>query len=129
MPKLLSIDDEVEFTNLMQNYFGPRGYEVFVANQGDSGLVIAKREKPDVCLIDLKMPGLHGDDVLREILLDQPDAKCIMITASEGEGKTRAKLMKMGAFTTFDKPVTSLKDLEEKVRQALASRMNGEKNG
>lgn len=117
--KLLSIDDEVEFTNLIENYFGVRGYQVFVANQGDKGLQIFMEETPDVCLIDLKMPGMHGDEVLREILRHRPQTKCIMITASEGEGKTRAKLLEMGAYTCFDKPITSLRDLEKKINEAL----------
>ena len=119
MPSILTIDDEAEFTGLIQNYFGARGYEVFIANHGDVGLRIAKEKKPDVCLIDLKMPGMHGDEVLKEILLDQPDSKCIMITASEGEGKSRAHLIEMGAYTCFDKPLTSLKDLEKKIKEAL----------
>lgn len=122
MTKLLTIDDEVEFTNLIQNFFGARGFQVLAANDGSAGLDTARREKPEVCLIDLKMPGLHGDEVLREILLDNPKAKCIMITASEGEGKTRQKLIEMGAYTCFDKPLTSLKDLEAKIKEALASR-------
>ncbi len=121
MPKLLTIDDEVEFTDLIKNYFGPRGYEVYTANEGDEGLAMAKKEKPDICLIDLKMPGLHGDEVLREILLDRPQAKCIMITASEGEGKTRSKLIDMGAYTCFDKPITSLRELERKIEEAMNS--------
>ncbi len=119
MPSILTIDDEAEFTNLIQNYFGTRGYEVFSANQGDIGLKVAKEKKPDVCLIDLKMPGMHGDEVLKEILLDQPNSKCIMITASEGEGKSRAHLIEMGAYGCFDKPLTSLKDLEKKIKEAL----------
>lgn len=121
MKKLLSIDDEVEFTGMMQNYFGARGYQVFVANQGDAGLIIFKKERPDVCLIDLKMPGMHGDEVLREILLLEPNTKCIMITASEGEGKTRAHLLEMGAYCCFDKPISSLRDLEKKINEALVS--------
>ena len=121
MSKILTIDDEVEFTNLIQDYFGPRGYEVLVANAGDTGLKIAKENKPDVCLIDLKMPGIHGDEVMKEILLMYPGTKCIMITASEGEGKTRQHLMDIGAYTCFDKPITSLKDLEKTVKEALAA--------
>lgn len=121
MVKLLTIDDEVEFTGLINNFFGARGFQVLMANDGEAGLKLARAEKPQVCLIDLKMPGLHGDEVLREILLDNPKAKCIMITASEGEGKTRAKLIEMGAYTCFDKPLTSLKDLEAKIKEALAS--------
>lgn len=119
--KILAIDDEQEFTNLIMNYFNPRGYQVFVAHEGSGGLRIAKKEKPDVCLIDLKMPGLHGDEVMREILLDNPKTKCIMITASEGEGKTRANLLEMGAYSCFDKPITSLRDLEKKVKEALSA--------
>ena len=63
MPSILTIDDETEFTTLIQGYFGARGFEVFTANQGDEGLKIAREKKPDVCLIDLKMPGIHGDEV------------------------------------------------------------------
>ena len=121
MTKLLSIDDEAEFTTLIQSYFGPRGFEVFVANDGVAGLALAKKENPDICLIDLKMPGLHGDEVLKEILLYKPKAKCIMITASEGQGKTREKLIAMGAYTCFDKPITSLRTLEAKIKEALIS--------
>lgn len=119
MTKILTIDDETEFTTLIQSYFEPRGYQVLVANDGDKGLALAKKENPEICLIDLKMPGLHGDEVLREILLHKPDAKCIMITASEGEGKSREKMMAMGAYACFDKPITSLRTLEDKIKEAL----------
>ncbi len=121
MKKLLTIDDEAEFTGLIQNYFGPRGFEVFVANRGEAGLEIFKRERPGVCLLDVKMPGMHGDEVLREILLTEPGTKCIMITASEGEGKTRTHLIQMGAYTCFDKPLSSLRDLEKTINEALLS--------
>ena len=119
MTKLLTIDDEMEFTTLIQSYFSVRGFEVLTANQGDAGLRLAIQEKPDVCLIDLKMPGMHGDEVLKEILIHRPQTKCIMITASEGEGKTRARLFELGAYSCFDKPLTSLKDLEKKIKEAL----------
>ncbi len=121
MPNLLAIDDEVEFTNLIQGYFGVRGYEVRVANSGDMGLKLAKEVQPDVCMIDLKMPGKHGDEVMKEIIAMYPKTKCIMITASEGEGKTRQYLLDSGAFTCFDKPITSLRDLEDTVKKALLS--------
>ena len=121
MPKILTIDDEVEFTNLIQGYLGARGFEVFVANNGATGLKIAREKNPDLCLIDLKMPGIHGDEVMKEILSMNPKIKCIMITASEGEGKTRETLLQMGAYTCFDKPITSLRLLEDTVRKALAS--------
>ncbi len=119
MTKLLTIDDEAEFTAMIESYFGPRGYRVFVAQDGDSGLAMALETKPDVCLIDLKMPGKHGDEILTILKKEYPKIQCIMITASEGEGKTRARLLELGAYACFDKPLTSLKDLEQKIKEAL----------
>jgi CheY-like chemotaxis protein len=91
------------------------------AGNGAEGLALAKKTKPDLCLIDLKMPGMHGDEVLKEILVMYPGTKCIMITASEGYGKARTRLLEMGAFCCFDKPLTSLRDLEKKIEEAIAS--------
>lgn len=121
MPQLLTIDDETEFTELIRSYFGARGFDVIVSNNGEHGLKLALESKPDICLIDLKMPGMHGDEVLKEIMAKIPKTKCIMITASEGEGKTRHHLMELGAYTCFDKPLSSLKDLEKKVKEAIAN--------
>ena len=121
MPKLLTIDDEKEFTAMIESYFAPRGYTVLVAYDGTRGLELARAERPDVCLIDLKMPGKHGDEILKELKSEQPKIQCIMITASEGEGKTRAHLLELGAFACFDKPLTSLKDLEDAIQKALAA--------
>ena len=120
MIRLLTIDDEVEFTAMIQNYFGPRGFEVFAANNGSAGLALALECKPDICLIDLKMPGKHGDEVLQEIKKSLPKTQCIMITASEGEGKTRQHLLDMGAFACFDKPLSSIRELHNKITEALA---------
>lgn len=120
MVKLLTIDDEVEFTDMITNYFSPRGYQVFIANNGEKGIQVAKQERPDVCLIDLKMPGKHGDEVLKEVMANKPNTKCIMITASEGEGKKRAQLIELGAYACFDKPLTSIRSLEDKIKEALS---------
>ena len=121
MATLVVIDDEREFTAFIDGYFSARGYKVFIANDSAKGLEMVWTHKPEVCLLDLKMPGLHGDELLKEILAKQPQTKCIMITASEGEGKTREKLLSLGASACFDKPITSLRDLEAKVKEALAS--------
>jgi len=119
MTKILTVDDEVEFTALIEGYFAARGYTVFSAADGQKGMAIFLTERPQVCLIDLKMPGMHGDEMLKEIMRIEPRTKCIMITASEGEGRTRANLMDLGAYACFDKPLTSLKDLEQKIKEAV----------
>ena len=120
MPKLLTIDDEKEFTVFIRSYFEPRGYEVFTAQEGDTGIRIAVEQQPDIALIDLKMPGKHGDVVMQEVFRVSPKTQAIMITASEGFGKTRERLLSSGAFACFDKPLSSLKDLELKIKEAMA---------
>lgn len=119
MLKILAIDDENGFTSLVDQYFTPRGYEVLSANRADVALSLIKDKNPDVILIDLKMPGLDGDMAIKQILKDNPNAKIIMITAFQDEGKTRAKVMGMGAFAYFEKPIPSMKELELTIRAAV----------
>jgi CheY-like chemotaxis protein len=71
-----------------------------------------------VVLVDLKMPGLDGDDVLSLIKSMSPSPKVIFITAYDDGGKTKARLLSMGAYACLDKPIPSLKDLEEMVNKA-----------
>jgi len=117
--RLLTIDDEREFTSFIKSYFEVRGFHVYEAQTGDKGLEIANAEKPDIVLCDLKMPGKHGDEILIELLSILPTTKVIMITASEGYGKTRERLIELGAFACFDKPLSSVKVLEDKIKEAL----------
>jgi len=120
-PHLLTIDDEVEFVSLIKDYFEPRGYTVYTAVRGVNGIEIVREKKPDIVLIDLKMPGIDGDEALALIKKVQPEAKVIFITAYDDGGKTKARLLKMGAYAYFDKPLSSLKDLEEAINRATAN--------
>jgi two-component system response regulator (stage 0 sporulation protein F) len=119
MPKILAIDDEVGFTQMITNYFKPRGFEIFTATRGQTGLEIAKKELPDIILIDLKMPGLDGDEVIEELKQISPRTKTIMITAFQDDGKTKARVLQNGAYAYFEKPVSSLRELESTIRKAL----------
>ena len=120
-PKLVAIDDEVEFIDMIKNYFEPRGYDISVAVRGTKGIELVKEKKPDVVLMDLKMPGIDGDEVLTLLKSMDPAPKIIFITAYDDGGKTKARLLNMGAFAYVDKPVASLKDLEELVKKAANS--------
>ena len=117
-PKIVAIDDEVEFIGMLKDYFEPRGYEIDVAIRGARGIELVKEKRPDVVLMDLKMPGIDGDEVLKLLQSMMPAPKVIFITAYDDGGKTKARLLKMGAFAYFDKPVSSLKDLEETINRA-----------
>jgi len=117
-PRLVAIDDEVEFIDMLQNYFGLRGYELDVAIRGAKGIEIIKEKKPDVVMMDLKMPGIDGDEVLRTLKSMKPAPKVIFITAYDDGGKTKARLLNMGAYACLDKPISSLRDLEEIINKA-----------
>jgi len=120
-PRIVAIDDEPEFIDMIQNYFGLRGYEIDVAIRGTRGIEIVKEKKPDVVLMDLKMPGIDGDEVLKLLKSMEPPPKVIFITAYDDGGKTKARLLKMGAYACLDKPISSLKDLEETVNKAMST--------
>ena len=119
-PKIVAVDDEVEFIGMLQDYFLPRGYDLDVAVRGAKGIEIIKEKKPKVVLMDLKMPGIDGDEVLKLIKSMDPSPKVIFITAYDDGGKTKARLLKMGAYACLDKPIASLKDLEETIKKAAA---------
>lgn len=120
-PRIVAIDDEPEFIDMLQNYFGLRGYEIDVAIRGARGIEIVKEKKPDVVLMDLKMPGIDGDEVLRLLKSMEPSPKVVFITAYDDGGKTKARLLKMGAYACLDKPISSLRDLEETVNKAMST--------
>jgi len=120
-PRLVAIDDETEFINMLQNYFEPRGYDITVAIRGAKGIELIKEKKPDVVLMDLKMPGIDGDEVLSLIKSMNPSPKVIFVTAYDDGGKTKARLLSMGAYAYFDKPIASLKELESAINKAFGS--------
>jgi CheY-like chemotaxis protein len=118
-PRIVAIDDEAEFIDMLKDYFLPRGYDMEVALRGAKGIEIIKEKKPNIVLCDLKMPGIDGDEVLSLLNSMTPPPKLIFITAYDDGGKTRARLLEMGAFAYFDKPIASLRALEEKINEAV----------
>ena len=118
-PRLVAIDDEMEFTKAIDQFFSVRGYEVHVALTGTSGVELVDYYHPDVVLVDLKLPGMDGDEVLKHIVRTHPNTKVIVITAYNDGGKTRDRLLSLGAFAHFDKPLSSLRDLADAVKRAL----------
>lgn len=121
-PKIVAIDDEVEFTKTLEQFFSARGYEVRVALTGTSGIELVDYHDPNVVLVDLKLPGVDGDEIVTHIRRAHPKTKVIVITAYNDGGKTRERLLALGAFAHFDKPLTSLRDLADTVKRALHER-------
>jgi CheY-like chemotaxis protein len=117
-PRILAVDDETSFLDILQQYFEPRGYEIDITPDGGVAIGLLSGKKYDVALLDLKMIGLNGDEVLGEIRRLGLETKVIFITAFSDSGKTGQRLLEEGAFAFIEKPVTSLKDLEALVNRA-----------
>jgi len=107
---------------MLSGYFAPRGYEIDVAMRVKDGVKIINEKKPDVVLIDLKMPGLDGDAMLSQVKSISPPPKVIFVSAYDDGGKTKARLLGMGAYAYFDKPISSLRILEATVERAAQER-------
>jgi len=112
-PRIVAVDVEKEFASMLKEYFELRGYDINVSSKAVEGIELINQKKPDVVILDLKMPGISGDEVLKVLKLKQPDIKVIFVTAFDDGGKTKKNLLALGAYAYLDKPINSLKELED----------------
>jgi len=119
-PSILAIDDEADFIDMLKDYFEVRDYDITVSSKAAQGIELIAAKKPDVVILDLKMPGISGDEILSHLKSKQPSAKVIFVTAFDDAGKTKARMLEAGAYAYIDKPVDSLKNLEEVVNKAYS---------
>jgi len=102
--KVLVVDDEHLFCEMVRRFLEGRGYSVAEAHDGDQALVVYNQARPDVVLLDVRMPGKDGLQVLRELKLIDPAASVIMLTAvQDQELAQRAKAK--GAVKYITKPI------------------------
>lgn len=105
MYKILLIEDTLEMQHLIQTNLAARGYEVITASTGEQGLWLAHQRQPDLVLLDIRLPGMNGWDVLRALKSDSQikSIPVILMTASEfPDNDTRA--IELGAAWYFSKP-------------------------
>ena len=71
--RLLVVDDDPEIIAMVTDYFTASGFEVIAAQHGGDGLMLADVEHPDVVILDIKMPGMSGVEVLQQLRIRWPD--------------------------------------------------------
>lgn len=101
--RILVVDDEAPVREVLSDYFVERGYVVFTAAGGEEALAAFARERPDIVLLDVRMPGLDGLQVLKRLRAADPDVAVIMVTANEDVALARETLS-IGAFDYVAKP-------------------------
>ena len=104
--KILVVDDEPDFCEAIRDLLEGSGFSVTEAYNGDQALAAYKRERPDVVLLDVRMPGQSGLEVLKEIGQQTHDALVIMTTAVD-EVATAVEAMKLGAYDYLVKPISN----------------------
>jgi DNA-binding response OmpR family regulator len=119
LPKLLVVDDEIEICDFLKMFFEDRDFKVEVAYSGPEALEKTASYKPDVVLLDIKLPGMDGLAVLKRIKADYPEIRVLMVTAIETSEKIDEAL-RLGADNYITKPL-SLEYLENDVRDKLKS--------
>lgn len=120
--KLLIVDDQNGIRILLMEVFSSEGYETYQASNGKLALEIVSAVTPDLVLLDMKIPGMDGLDILKHIKNINPSIKVIMMTAY-GELDMIKEATDLGAVMHFTKPF----DIDE-LRQAVNQQMRLPKN-
>lgn len=123
--KILVVDDEVDFTELMKTRLEANDYEVLVANNGKEALEIVKKSKPAAVLLDIMMPEVDGMTVLKQIRAEDARLPVFIITAFSNEERVKeaSKLNASGfVVKTQDlgaeiKNITSAIEIAEKYKK------------
>lgn len=117
-PQILIVDDEPNICKTLKKALESEGYEVRAVEDGENALETVDEMVPDVVLLDLKLPGMDGLEVLGE--LSDVETDVIMITG-HGSEETAVQAMKQGAIDYLRKPF-SPEEIREKVTELLQRR-------
>jgi len=128
MPKsrILVVDDEVAIRESLRMTLEYEGYECILASTGQEALSLVERETPDLVLLDVKMPGMDGIDVL-ERLRAMNEALPVIVVSGHGTISTAVEATKKGAFDFIEKPFASDRVLVS-LRNALDQRQLRDEN-
>lgn len=116
--KIQIIDDEPIMLKNMAVYMEDSGFEVIQSIDGKSGLETFVAHQPDLVLLDLRMPGMDGLEVLSVLKKRSPDTPVIVVTGEGGMGDAVSAL-RLGAYDFITKPILDMAILEHSAREAL----------
>jgi DNA-binding response OmpR family regulator len=118
--KVIIVEDEAAFRNIFSDLLESDGYNVLTAEDGESGWLLTRTEIPDVVLLDLALPRLHGFEVLKNIRADAAtkDVPVIILTVV-GEQENVKKGLKLGATDYLVKGFYSPREILVKINEIL----------
>jgi DNA-binding NtrC family response regulator len=119
--RLLLVDDEKEFVQTLADRLKMRDLDAAVAHNGEEALSAVKKEEPDVIVLDVKMPGIDGIEVLRRVKQAYPNVEVIILTG-HGSKKDEDAARSLGAFDYVNKPA-DLDKLVPLIKNAFTQKM------
>jgi DNA-binding response OmpR family regulator len=120
MKKILFIEDESALQKTFRDILEKEGYQMISALDGESGLRLAKSEKPDLILLDLILPRKDGFEVLKELKSDESTKEIPVIVLTNLEDiESVERAIELGATTYLVKAQYTLEEVIQKVKKAL----------
>ncbi|WP_028551676.1 response regulator [Paenibacillus sp. UNC451MF] len=113
---MLVIDDQYGIRLFLSKVFAEEGFEVHLARHGRQGIELFNETAPDIVLLDIKIPGMDGIEILKELMMLNSHAKVIMMTSYEDHYD---ECMELGAADYLQKPF-DLEDLKERIYASLS---------
>ncbi len=120
--KVLLVDDEAQFVETLSERLQMRDFGTAMAQNGEQALSMIETDEPEVMLLDLRMPGIDGIDVLRKLKIEHPEIEVIILTG-HGTEKDRELAGELGAFAYLEKPV-NIEKLSEIMKAAYSKVRN-----
>jgi len=104
MQRILVVDDEITIRNGLKEFLSLKGYEVYTASDGRSGIAKVKEVRPHIVLLDIMMPGMGGIEVLKEIKKVDPAVGVIIVTGVL-DNEVAKRTIASGAYEYIAKPI------------------------
>ncbi|MBN2061658.1 MAG: response regulator [Deltaproteobacteria bacterium] len=123
--KVLLVDDEREFVQTLSERLAMRNIGSSATFNGESALAMVDEEEPEVMLLDLKMPGIDGMEVLKKVKTEHPQIEVVILTG-HGTEVDREECIQLGAFAYLEKPVDIdiLSDILKKANEKIRDNAN-----
>ena len=119
MTKILVIDDDARDRDLLVSVLEERGYEVILADNGETGLMLCHRRTPDAVVLDLNMPGMDGRSILRQLRILHPTLPVVVFSGLKTD-EIEQEMLNQGATACIQKAF-SLDQLGSALQEVLPS--------
>lgn len=118
--RILIVDDEPDFLESVDWQLNKRGYQVFTATSGDAALDVIRKECIEVLVVDIRMPGMDGIELIRRAAGIDVDIQAIIMTGHGGI-KTAIEAMRLGVINYLQKPV-GVEELDFAIQKGIEKR-------